>query len=117
PIVKFPSISRDVALEVPRDVTSQSIIDLVWSLRPNYLVEIYPFDVYEGEHIDNDKKSIALHLIYQNKEDTLKDSDVKEAHEPVLERFERSEEHTSELQSRFDLVCRLLLEKKKNKTK
>src|SRR5699024_12287188 len=29
----------------------------------------------------------------------------------------RSEEHTSELQSRFDLVCRLLLEKKKNKKK
>src|SRR5699024_12223008 len=28
--------------------------------------------------------------------------------------FERSEEHTSELQSRFDLVCRLLLEKKTN---
>src|SRR5699024_11887769 len=27
--------------------------------------------------------------------------------------IERSEEHTSELQSRFDLVCRLLLEKKK----
>src|SRR2546422_8545891 len=29
----------------------------------------------------------------------------------------RSEEHTSELQSRLHLVCRLLLEKKKNKTK
>src|SRR5699024_12256960 len=29
----------------------------------------------------------------------------------------RSEEHTSELQSRFDLVCRLLLEKKKNNKK
>src|SRR5207249_9808363 len=29
--------------------------------------------------------------------------------------FPRSEEHTSELQSRFDLVCRLLLEKKKKK--
>src|SRR5207249_11623936 len=29
-------------------------------------------------------------------------------------RSRRSEEHTSELQSRFDLVCRLLLEKKKN---
>src|SRR5699024_12005883 len=29
----------------------------------------------------------------------------------------RSEEHTSELQSRFDLVCRLLLEKKKNKSR
>src|SRR5699024_11408415 len=30
-----------------------------------------------------------------------------------FERLDRSEEHTSELQSRFDLVCRLLLEKKK----
>src|SRR5699024_12239189 len=29
----------------------------------------------------------------------------------------RSEEHTSELQSRFDLVCRLLLEKKKQKNR
>src|SRR5207247_3794505 len=33
---------------------------------------------------------------------------------PLLHRL-RSEEHTSELQSRVDLVCRLLLEKKKNK--
>src|SRR2546422_11565900 len=32
-----------------------------------------------------------------------------------LKRFTRSEEHTSELQSRLHLVCRLLLEKKKNK--
>src|SRR5689334_23428954 len=31
--------------------------------------------------------------------------------------FLRSEEHTSELQSQFHLVCRLLLEKKKNKNK
>src|SRR5207249_5251563 len=31
----------------------------------------------------------------------------------LAQRMQRSEEHTSELQSRFDLVCRLLLEKKK----
>src|SRR3989440_8330841 len=35
---------------------------------------------------------------------------------PQLLRLIRSEEHTSELQSRSDLVCRLLLEKKKKKT-
>src|SRR5207249_8725732 len=34
-------------------------------------------------------------------------------HDPGPLLHERSEEHTSELQSRFDLVCRLLLEKKK----
>src|SRR5438034_7635438 len=34
----------------------------------------------------------------------------------IADVLERSEEHTSELQSHSDLVCRLLLEKKKNKT-
>src|SRR2546422_5273813 len=33
----------------------------------------------------------------------------------LLDAHDRSEEHTSELQSRLHLVCRLLLEKKKNK--
>src|SRR5699024_12511220 len=36
-------------------------------------------------------------------------------HPPGGTPWQRSEEHTSELQSRFDLVCRLLLEKKKTK--
>src|SRR5207249_9066747 len=36
---------------------------------------------------------------------------------PGQKAVRRSEEHTSELQSRFDLVCRLLLEKKKKKYK
>src|SRR2546422_3404627 len=34
----------------------------------------------------------------------------------IVSNHERSEEHTSELQSRLHLVCRLLLEKKKTKT-
>src|SRR5699024_12209483 len=40
-------------------------------------------------------------------------ADITYAEGYGLEKDERSEEHTSELQSRFDLVCRLLLEKKK----
>src|SRR5437868_7922493 len=54
---------------------------------------------------------------------TVKLSDVAVGHSSVNELVEkvtgstsRSEEHTSELQSRFDLVCRLLLEKKKKRT-
>src|SRR5207247_10544764 len=35
----------------------------------------------------------------------------------AVDRLQRSEEHTSELQSRVDLVCRLLLEKKNKKQK
>src|SRR2546421_4825999 len=41
---------------------------------------------------------------------------VASAVRKTMNKLNRSEEHTSELQSRSDLVCRLLLEKKKNKT-
>src|SRR5207249_5347740 len=42
----------------------------------------------------------------------------RDAHLAALRgELQRSEEHTSELQSRFDLVCRLLLEKKKKREK
>src|SRR5260221_9395991 len=40
-----------------------------------------------------------------------------ETHKPITGYLWRSEEHTSELQSHSDLVCRLLLEKKKKKNK
>src|SRR5438874_8668976 len=48
--------------------------------------------------------------------DTRQPLDVVEDR-PLLADDLRSEEHTSELQSRRDLVCRLLLEKKKKKDK
>src|SRR5699024_12185668 len=38
---------------------------------------------------------------------------LQQYQQQIKEHLKRSEEHTSELQSRFDLVCRLLLEKKK----
>src|SRR5699024_12694912 len=40
------------------------------------------------------------------------DTDLERRGLRLVQRLHRSEEHTSELQSRFDLVCRLLLEKK-----
>src|SRR5438034_7922681 len=49
--------------------------------------------------------------------DLLENSPVRDrqARVLILQRCRRSEEHTSELQSHSDLVCRLLLEKKKKK--
>src|SRR5687768_17789282 len=53
---------------------------------------------------------IPAHLMKQAKEQGYADRQI--AH--LLGCLERSEEHTSELQSRLHLVCRLLLEKKNN---
>src|SRR5204862_940029 len=49
------------------------------------------------------------------KENPIRDLMAKRAAQELRDGYYRSEEHTSELQSRRDLVCRLLLEKKKNK--
>src|SRR5699024_11862833 len=53
----------------------------------------------------------------QNQESTVTTNvvvtrDASQMEASLVEERKRSEEHTSELQSRFDLVCRLLLEKK-----
>src|SRR5438067_12285838 len=54
-------------------------------------------------------------ILYVSSPDNAWAMDALDGH--VLWHYWRSEEHTSELQSRFDLVCRLLLEKKKKKKK
>src|SRR5699024_12228524 len=76
----------------------------------------------ESEDLINDaQKAVAAHLEKIMDRKTSKWSEIKneiiDTIAPLLykktKRRPRSEEHTSELQSRFDLVCRLLLEKKK----
>src|SRR2546426_3820776 len=47
---------------------------------------------------------------------SLKDHQKTSCHHEIFDRSSRSEEHTSELQSPCNLVCRLLLEKKKKKS-
>src|SRR5699024_12715494 len=72
---------------------------------------LFPLIRYElGDIIVNTKKSGLS--VYEFEEIKGRDNDFLKIDDKT-----RSEEHTSELQSRFDLVCRLLLEKKKTKNK
>ena len=80
---KYPSMSRDIALEVASDVNVSEIIGLIHEAAPKYLTDVYPFDVYEGEHMADGKKSVALHLTYLDKEKTLTDKDIEALHTPV----------------------------------
>src|SRR5690606_40373566 len=56
-------------------------------------------------------QSIIVKSIEFTSECKLRD-DISKAYASIYQSFHRSEEHTSELQSRENLVCRLLLEKK-----
>src|SRR5690606_39625116 len=74
--------------------------------------------LYKRQYIKKDKKKIiptqvGIDLIGVIQNPTLTSVELTGQWEKKLR--QRSEEHTSELQSRENLVCRLLLEKKKNK--
>ena len=49
------------------------------------LKEVHLFDLYEGEHMEAGKKSLAFSLKYFDPERTLTDEDVTKAHEKVLQ--------------------------------
>jgi phenylalanyl-tRNA synthetase beta chain len=53
-------------------------------------VDVYVFDVYEGENMEAGRKSVALRLTYLNKENTLTDEEIEKLHTPVLEALEES---------------------------
>src|SRR5438105_15442826 len=75
--------------------------------------EIYTLSLHDAlpiYAIESVRSELAVPLMVRGK--CVGVLDIQSRH---LDYFTRSEEHTSELQSRVDLVCRLLLEKKKKR--
>ena len=87
PISRFPESERDMALIVDKAVPSsavQSIID-----RHKLVTESTPVDVYVGEAVPTDKKSVAYRVVFQSSKDTLTAEQVNRAQEDILGRLRR----------------------------
>src|SRR5438034_9697914 len=72
--------------------------------------EIYTLSLHDALPISPTHRQVRQHHAHQDQR-----AATPLHHGEPLPEDERSEEHTSELQSHSDLVCRLLLEKKKKK--
>ena len=83
-VPRFPSVSRDIALELDRNVSAGSIIDVIKTNASKLLKDVQVFDVYEGEKMVPGKKSVAFSLTYFDAERTLTDEEVVAAHNKVL---------------------------------
>ncbi|MEB7752986.1 phenylalanine--tRNA ligase subunit beta [Staphylococcus pseudoxylosus] len=84
PIPRFPGVSRDIALVINRDMPSAKLVNTIQQNGGDILQEAEVFDVYEGEHVAEDEKSIAIRLSYLDTEDTLTDDKVNAVHEAIL---------------------------------
>ncbi len=84
PPPRFPAVRRDLALVIDRDVSGATVIDTIRQTNLALLESVELFDVYTGEGIPPDKKSMALSLRYRGKERTLTDEEVNRAHENLV---------------------------------
>lgn len=76
PTKYFPYSRRDLSILMDIDMEIKSIIKMIDALKIKDLSKIIIFDVYMGDKMSADKKSVALGLIFQSKSRTLKDDEI-----------------------------------------
>jgi len=81
---KYPAIRRDIALLLEKDLTFAAVEACARKAAPEIVRDIRLFDVYTGENIDSNLKSLALSLILQDYSHTLTDQEVENATRIVL---------------------------------
>ena len=83
---KFPSIKRDIALLVDRDISSGSILDQMRNVS-NLVEDAWVFDVFEGENVEQGKKSIGISVILRSLDKTLTDEEANKVQEKALNKL------------------------------
>lgn len=73
---RFPEVSRDLAVLVDRHIPAQAIRSELQALAGEHLTSLRIFDVYQGDAISSEKKSMALGLTWQHPSRTLGDDDI-----------------------------------------
>jgi phenylalanyl-tRNA synthetase beta chain len=75
-VSKFPSVRRDLAVVVRRDVTASEVVATVSNILNENCIDIMLFDVYQGEGIDSNEKSLGLGLTLQSQTTTLNEEEI-----------------------------------------
>ena len=86
---RYPAVSRDIAIVVERETPAQKILDVIRRAGKKLVRNMEVFDIYEGEHIGEGKKSVALSITYQAPDHTLKDDEITSAHEAILNELKK----------------------------
>jgi phenylalanyl-tRNA synthetase beta chain len=82
-IPKFPAVSRDITIITPKSTEAGKIITLVKNLNQEIVENILLFDVYQGEAVNDNEKSLSFRIIYRSPKETLKDKQVNKVHEKI----------------------------------
>ncbi len=89
PLPRFPEVKRDLSLMLDRHITFAQLEALGFKTERRILKEVDLFDVYEGDNIEQGKKSYALSFILLDDEKTLKDKQIDKVMGRIASSFEK----------------------------
>ncbi|MDR1724814.1 MAG: phenylalanine--tRNA ligase subunit beta [Bacteroidales bacterium] len=87
-VAKYPEVRRDLALVVDKNVTFKEIYSLAMQTEKHLLKDIFLFDVYDGDKLEEGKKQYAVSFILQDNEKTLTDKQIEAIMNKLLKSFE-----------------------------
>jgi len=84
----YQKSERDFAFVIDRSFKAQELIEIISNIDRDLIRTVKIFDVYEGENIPENKKSIALNVIIQSSKKTLNDEDLDRINKLIISTVE-----------------------------
>ncbi len=86
--LKYPEIVKDMAFAVKKDITSEEVVNVIKKAGGKLLTDIKLFDLYTGEHVSSDEKSLAYSLTFSSNDRTLSEDEVMKVFENIISKVE-----------------------------
>ena len=81
---KYPSVRRDISVEIDKEIAASTLVKSIESLSSELLTNIRLFDIYTGQGIDSNKKSISVGLTFRDSSRTLHEDEINTAIKEII---------------------------------
>ena len=86
----YQMVERDFAFMLPKEIEANEIIKKVKKIDKNIINKVTIFDVYEGDKLPDNKKSIAIRVLLQPTDKTFKDEDIENLSKQIIDQVSKS---------------------------
>lgn len=83
-VSRFPEVRRDLAIQLNNEVPFKDIEAVVRQNAGSDLVDLNVFDVYTGENLGADQRSVGMGLVWQRADRTLNDEEIARAFDQIV---------------------------------
>lgn len=87
-VAKFPAVTRDISLVMKKSVLAGQVEEVIRQSGGKLLEKYELFDIYEGENVGADEKSLAYSIRFRAADRTLEEKDVTAAMDKILGKLE-----------------------------